>query len=132
MLQVTRSHTAKSCGDARLAFMSENRQPRRRKGALLIHFQHMLAPFVTELFNTSFVNCIVFDVVQDSTHCPHIEEAYLREISRLISSLNVLSKTSVRLVVRQLSEWKLLPDQQLVYRDHCSTETATFCYYSTP
>jgi len=47
---------------------------------------------------------------------------------RPISNLSVLSKTVERLVARQLVDhlnlWKLMPDLQLAYRAHHSTETA--------
>ena len=93
---------------------------------------HVLAPFLTFLFNQSLSVGSVPVIFKAAYITPCLKKADLDTSDvksyRPISNLPVLSKVLERLVAKQLlshlDEFKLLPDLLSAYRAHHSTETA--------
>jgi len=93
---------------------------------------HVLAPFLTFLFNQSLSVGSVPVIFKAAYISPRLKKSDLDTADvksyRPISNLPVLSKVLERLVAKQLlshlDEFKLLPDLQSAYRAHHSTETA--------
>ena len=93
---------------------------------------HVLAPFLTFLFNRSLSLGSVPAILKAAYITPRLKKPDLDTLDvksyRPISNLPVLSKVLERLVAKQLlshlDEHKLLPDLQSAYRAHHSTETA--------
>jgi len=93
---------------------------------------HVLAPFLTFLFNRSLSLGSVPVILKAAYITPRLKKPDLDTLDvksyRPISSLPVLSKVLERLVAKQLlshlDEHKLLPGLQSAYRAHHSTETA--------
>jgi len=93
---------------------------------------HVLAPFLTFLFNQSLSLGSVPAILKAAYITPRLKKPDLDTSDvksyRPISNLPVLSKVLERLVAKQLlsylDEHKLLPELQSAYRAHHSTETA--------